>query len=701
MPALLTSLIDLVYLAAAVGAFVLAASLVANQQESGRSRVSTAIAIGVSGLWAVGVLLTGSDNHLAQILLCFSYLACLLMLYQLFAVDQRDKNVKPVRPVVGALALVEVLHLALIVASVSFAEKPQALALIGHLVTIFRLLFCIGALVLVHNLFAGSSPQVRAILRWPASALAVLWGYDLNLYTIGYLMAGIPESLLELRGAAMLVFVLLLALGSMRNESDVRFKPSRSFAFQSFSLLAIGAYLLTMVLGVQAISYAGFEFERSIQIVFIVIASAAALALLPSRRLRSWLRVTTAKHLFQHRYDYRAEWLRFTDTIGRAGPEAAPLHERIVQSVADITDSPAGVLLTPREDGCLSLDARWQWAGLEVPARALAEEAAQFFSDRQYILDLDDVRNGSAPDVPASVAPDWLLEDARSWAMVPLLHYERLVGVVVLARPPVRRRLDWEDFDLLRVVGRQLASYLAEQASQDALGEAHRFEEFNRRNAFVMHDIKNLASQLSLLASNAEKHAEKPEFRADMLVTLRNSTDKLQALLQRLGRYGAKGGETRVPVRLDTLVKRMAKGFAGRHNVVPLVKGSCTVLADPDGLEQALVHLVQNAVEASAPAQPVMCDLRSEGACAVLQIIDSGSGMNAEFIRNGLFKPFQSTKAGGFGIGAFEARELVRAMGGQIDVESRENIGSRFIIRLPLADAGMAAAGKGPIKEVA
>ncbi|MCP5396936.1 MAG: hypothetical protein H6918_09430 [Sphingomonadaceae bacterium] len=121
---------------------------------------------------------------------------------------------------------------------------------------------------------------------------------------------------------------------------------------------------------------------------------------------------------------------------------------------------------------------------------------------------------------------------------------DRLLGVVVLARPPVPRALDWEDFDLLKLVGRQLASYLAEQAGEQALMDASQFDEFNRRIAFVMHDIKNLASQLGLLARNAERHADKPEFRADMLVTLRNSADKLNMLLARLNRYGASGSET-------------------------------------------------------------------------------------------------------------------------------------------------------------
>src|SRR5687768_3826623 len=207
------------------------------------------------------------------------------------------------------------------------------------------------------------------------------------------------------------------------------------------------------------------------------------------------------------------------------------------------------------------------------------------------------------------------------------MHFERLIGVVMLARPPVARRLDWEDFHLLRVVGRQLASYLAEQASHDALGEALRFDEFNRRIAFVMHDIKNLASQLSLLARNAEKHADKPEFRADMLLTLRNSTDKLQALLARLGRYGAHGGEALQPVGIGDVLAKVAARYAGQHDVVVIERPPCSVLADREALDQALVHLVQNAIDASNEGTGVFLDLAVEDGHVVIEVIDSGLGM--------------------------------------------------------------------------
>ena len=681
----------LLYLATSCAGIALALWLGTSQRAQGPAIKPAAGALGLAALW--GFLSIGFGRHavVTEVALAASYLGWLWMLYRLFGHDQRDKSLGPIRPVVAALGFVEMMQFALIAARLQYGDQPDAELLIWRFAYTFRLLLCIGALVLVHNLYAGASQQARLGLRWPAMALGAIFLFDLNFYTVAYLGTGTPALLVDLRAAALLAAIVLLALGFLRNESELRFRPSRSFAFQSFSLLLIGAYLVIMVVVAQGLAYVGSDYGRMLQTGFLLLASAVALTVLPSKKLRGWLRVTLSKNLFQHRYDYRAEWLRFTETIGRAGPEGASLHERVVQAVADVTDSPAGLLLTPREEGGLALTARWQWPGVEVPGEAMEEAGARFFEQSQFILDLDDLRGERDEAVPAAAAPSWLFGDSAIWALVPLVHYERLVGIVVLARPPIARRLDWEDFDLLRVIGRQLASYLAEEASHDALGEAQRFDEFNRRIAFVMHDIKNLASQLSLLAGNAEKHAEKPEFRADMILTLRNSTDKLQALLARLSRYGSLGGNDRTDIDLAPLLDKVASQYRRRHPVNFVKQADATVLADGEALEQALVHLVQNAIEASDDDSAVFIDLHIDGESAVIEVVDSGTGMAPDFVRTRLFKPFHSSKAGGFGIGAFEARELVRAMGGRLDVESREGLGTRFVIRLPLSRANRLA----------
>ena len=659
------------------------------RRDSGTAGRAEIIAFALTAAWSLVIAGTGHTTLVGQFFETLRSLAWLGLTLALFTRDGRHASVGPIRPVLAALVFVELLQLLLMMMQLRYADNQIAQAMIFQISVMFRLLVATGALVLVHNLYAGAMAQQRVALRWTCAALGMVWGYDLNLYTIAYLSRTMPLELAALRGLAQIAAAGLLVIGAVRGRSALRFSPSRAVAFQSLSLMVIGAYMIVMVGAAQSLAWLGGNASQLAQLGFIFVSSVLIVAILPSGRVRGWLKVMLAKHFFQHRYDYRAEWLRFTRTIGRAGSQAPPLHERVVQAVADITDSSAGLLLVPAESGELVLASRWQWPTADVPAEALAAGDVTFFEKRSFIVDLDEVRAGIDHQGEHDAVPSWMLEEVSAWALVPLLHFDRLVGLVVLGRPQVARKLDWEDFDLLRVVGMQLASYLAEHAGQSALLEASRFDEFNRRIAFVMHDIKNLASQISLLARNAERHSDNPEFRADMLITLRNAADKLNALLARLSRYGGNGTE-RVE---DIDASEVIRAIAARYNVpgMPQVhvthNAPCHVLANREALEQVILHLVQNAIDASAEGMAVFLQANVDGLHGVIEVIDTGSGMSADFMRNRLFKPFVSTKPGGFGIGAFEARELVKAMRGRLDVESREGLGSRFTVRLPLTAA--------------
>lgn len=682
----------------AFAALVAAARMQATAGRFGPARSALALALGLTGLWALIGALAGPGSIATELADSLRNLAWLFAIYRMFAIDGRHTSLAPVRPLLAVLAAVETLQMGVELALAAGLYSPVLAQLAFHSLTLLRLLVATGGLMLVHNLYGGAAAEARLGLRWPALALAVIWGFDLNLYTVSYLIAAMPDGLAALRGAVALAAGVLMAVGMRRGSETLRFNPSRAVMFQSASLMIVGAYLVFMVVIARWLAWVGQEVAAELQLIFAGTVAIILAAFASSRVLRARLRVTLAKHLFQHRYDYRQEWLRFTLTMGRGGTGGAALHERVIRAVADMTDSPAGVLLTVTDRGDLALAARWQWPTADVPSPALDVVAVRAFeADRSegFIVDLDELRSPDAPDrsdwaPPQQAVPEWLLADPRAWALVPLHHFDRLVGMVILARPALGRRLDWEDFDLLRVAGQQLASYLAEQAGQEALAEASRFDDFNRRIAFVMHDIKNLASQLSLLARNAEAHAENPEFRADMLVTLRNAADKLNALLARLSRYGTTAVERPVPVAADQVARRVVAQFraAGRTELVKC--DPCLITGREEMLEQVLVHLVQNAIDASAADSPVFVQVMPDGAHGLIEVVDSGSGMSAEFVRTSLFKPFVSTKTGGFGIGAYEARELVQAMGGRLDVESREGLGSRFSIRLPLAEPAAA-----------
>ncbi len=636
-----------------------------------------------TALWALITAMSGYEMLAATLAEQCRNIGWLVFMYTLWRQGtdaDRPRSVLAIYVVLGAVLAVQT---GIEVLPAMFEGSPRLLEAVFLSSMVVRMMVAVGALVLVHNLYTAATPDARAAIRLPMIALAAMWTYDLNLYTSAYLSRGGSDELFALRGVALAFLAPVFGLAA-RDAKNWDIRLSRSMTFQTLSLIAIGGYLIAMVAITSALQFIGGEEARVVQISFVFAASVAALLLLPSSKFRAWFRVKISKHLFRHRYDYRAEWLRFTDTIGRPVEGALPLEARIVQAVADITEAPGGLLLVPDAAGALVVHARWNWQLADPPALAATTSTAAWFSETGRVVELDAVR-AAGSDEDARQTPEWLLCEPRAWAVVPLVHFGKLAGVVVLARPVINRTLDWEDFDLLRVVGRQVASYLAEARGQEALSDARRFDEFNRRFAFIMHDIKNLVSQLSLVTRNAEKHAGNPDFQADMIATLKNSTARMNDLLARLSQHNKGRPEEPRAVAGGAIAGSVAAMKRVQHPVVIGGESDLFVVADPARLEQALGHLVQNAIDASPPAEPVSINLRREGNEAVFDVIDRGCGMSAAFLREKLFKPFASTKEGGFGIGAFEARAIVAAMAGRIEVSSAEGEGSRFTIFLPLA----------------
>ncbi|MCY7397730.1 MAG: PEP-CTERM system histidine kinase PrsK [Sphingomonas bacterium] len=610
------------------------------------------------------------------------------VLYRLAMGDGGDLRQRGVMPVYAAVAgalglqlLFDTLPLMIGANEAGAAFRSTAIML--------RLTAAAGALVLVHNLYGQAAPASRAGIRLAMLGLALMWVYDLNLYTTAYVDRDAARGLFDWRGLAVAATAPLIALGGARGEGW-RIRLSRAATFQSLSLLAICGYFALMAVLAAALRGSGVDWTRNLAVAAMALLTFGAIILLPSPRARGWAKVKLAKHLFEHRYDYRAEWLRFTETLGAWGPTAAPLGERVVKAFADMLDAPGGILLSAEDNNAFEPAADWNWPGSAQPGAAASRESvAEFWraiaSDGR-IVDFEARRGGwdDARDARL-VIPAELLAEPYAWAGIPLIHKERLVALVVLAAPNYNRALDWEDYDLLRTAGRQAASTLAEAHGQQALVNAQRFEDFNRRFAFILHDIKNLVSQLSLVARNAERHADNPDYRADMIVTLKSSVGKMNDLLQRIAPQGAARDVRLDAVELRPLLSAAIAAQRHRHEVQLLGEAGELVVADGAALSQAIGHLLHNAVDASPIGVPVVVRVDRDHDQLAIAIIDQGCGMDADFLRNRLFQPFASTKDGGFGVGAFEAKSLIAAMSGRLIVESRPGQGSRFIITLPLA----------------
>ncbi|WP_235536335.1 MULTISPECIES: XrtA/PEP-CTERM system histidine kinase PrsK [unclassified Sphingomonas] len=665
----------------ALAAFMFAALVgwQATVRTGGARRVALTLACALTATWCALVARYGAggmSSSVAKSLADIAWLGFLFALQPPVAAGRR-------RPVILAIyALLVVLIVAAIVIKLlplAFFGSPRIQAGLFLTGQSLRIASAVGGLCLLHNLYTAASPEARFGLGSPMLALAVMWTFDLNFATVAYLINGWPTGLFGLRGIVMVLIAPLLVTVSRLATLD-RMRVSRAAGFQTITLVLSGAYLAVMVLAVRLLSVVG-SIDLLPQLTVAAFFALFALSLFPSTRYRQRLKKTLGRQLFQHRYDYRLEWRRFTETVGQPGDAAPPLAERTVKAIADIFDCPGGLLMLRGPDGGLEASARWNWRDLDPPVAAAGAGLAQHLQGGG-VVELERLRRGEEP-AGLALIPEWMVAEEQAWVLVPLIHFDRLVGAVLLERPREPRLLDDEDHDLLRVAGRQVASYLAEARGQEALSDARRFDEFNRRFAFIMHDIKNLVSQLSLLARNAERHADKPEFRADMVDTLRNSVGKMNDLLARLSQHHRSKPDAPAPHSLRALVEEVVRDRSAGHAVRITGRDDVMATVDPDRFEQALGHLVQNAIDAGG-GDPVEVGVGLRGLEAVVEVADRGCGMSSEFIRTRLFHPFSSTKDGGFGIGAYEARAIVTGMGGRLEVQSREGEGSRFAIVLPL-----------------
>lgn len=665
-------------LAATMFASLLIWRLSAGARQPGHRLLLGAFALTACWAWLEAI---GPGGLLARYAESARNLVWVGLLYSLYAStsDGRQRGVKLVYAAVSAVLGMQFVATTLLQLAPGPAVEQTGL--------ILSITAAAGSLVLVHNLYGQAAPSSRSNIRFAMLGLALCWAYDLNYYTIAYINKAAAGGLGAYRGLALALTAPLFALAA-RHEDDWRIHLSRAATFQSLSLLAICAYFAVMAILATALQGAGAGWLRALSTALLALMVVGAMVLVPSPRARSWAKVKIAKHFFEHRYDYRAEWLRFTETLGGSGAEARPLGERVIKAFADILDAPGGLLLERDRSGSSVTGAALNWDGRTSidPEMGAAAGFWEALASDGRIIELDGIRNGWSRAEDHQSVPQWMLADPDAWLAVPLVHRDKAVGLVLLGAPDYRRPLDWEDFDLLRAAGRQAASSLAEAQGQRALSNAQRFEEFNRRFAFILHDIKNLVSQLSLLARNAERHADNAEFRADMIATLKSSIGKMNDLLGRLSPDAAARSQRVQPQRLRDILAGPVAARQGQHDVRLLGDTGEWAAVDAVALEQAVNHLLQNAIEASPNGEPVTVRVDRAGDAVAIAICDQGEGMDAEFVRSRLFQPFASTKESGFGIGAFEAQTLVTAMGGQISVESRPGKGSQFIIHLAAAD---------------
>jgi putative PEP-CTERM system histidine kinase len=556
---------------------------------------------------------------------------------------------------------------------IEWLSTPAAPSL-HSLGTATRLGFAICNVLLLENLYFNTPTESRWNINLLCVALGGVFIYDLLLYADGVLFHRLSFGLVEARAPIIVLAAPLIALATVRNRRwAVDIHVSRDVVFHSFTLIASGIFLLAVALIGEVFRHGGSEWGRVTEITLIFGSILAVTVMLTSGSARSRIKAMVVDNFFSSRYDYRREWMRCINVL--TAPEAfIALHTRAIRAAAEVIDSPAGALFVrPPRDVAFQWAGSWNMPPVTAPVPP-GHPLVQLFRDGDWIVRLDQHEPVDA----------WLPDLPRSWVVLPLNHFGTIIGFVVLARSRAQFKLDREAYDLLRVIGREIASRVAEQRATQVLAQTQQLREYSQRFAFVIHDIKNVSGQLSMLLTNAEVYADNPEFQRDMLATVRASVSKITRCLSRLQPERQERDHALITPadRLRDLVA--ATRMTGQGEIVLHDhSGGVGAAIDPDAFDAVATHLLNNAVEASGANAAVQIELRVEAHGVVVDIIDHGFGMPAEFVRDELFRPLRSTKGGGHGIGAYQARELLRDAGGDLLVLSRPGAGTTMRIILP------------------
>jgi len=542
------------------------------------------------------------------------------------------------------------------------------------------IMMAVMGMLLIEQLFRSTSEKSRWAIKFACLGIGGLFAFDFYLYVDALLFRQVNAEIWAARGVAVSFAVPLIAVSAARNPDwSVGISVSRRILFHSVTLIGSAIYLLAVAAAGYYLRFFGGEWGTVLQATFLFGAFFLLVAVLFSGTFRSWLKVFISKHFYSYGYDYREEWLKFTRMLSVEGPQ---LGERAIEAIAQLVESPKGVLYRRNETEQYAASAMWNTSFLNEP-EPVDGSLCTFLRTRQWVIDIQEY--DAQPDkYEGLVLPGWLREFPQAWLIIPLTQNNTLLGFVVLSRPRSKITLNWEVLDLLKIVGIQTAGYLAKQESADALAVARQFETFNRMSTFVVHDLKNLVAQLALLVANAERHKGSPEFQRDMLETIEHAVVKMRVLLQKFNRESTT--EKSGTVILDKVLHQAiaSKSATDPKPQLDLQRAGLAVSANASRLERVIGHLIQNAVEATPRGGEVIVRLTERGGNAVIEVIDTGSGMSEEFIRARLFKPFESTKAAGMGIGVFETREYIHHIGGQLDVHSEPSKGTTFRVSLPL-----------------
>ncbi len=558
----------------------------------------------------------------------------------------------------------------------------------------------LGAILLIwliEQLIRNSSAPDRWAIKYLCMGVGATVIFDAVLFIDALLFNQINPHTWAARGLVQAIATPLIAISATRNPDwDVKVFVSRGVVFFTSSLMATGGYLLLVAAAGYFLKVFGGDWGETLLATLLFTALLGLIILLGSAQLRGQLKQFITRNFYRNKYEYREEWLKLTKKLAAA--DVVSPYDVALTAMRELLESPAGALWSANHNGQWQQTCQWEWPVCNDPLE-LNDFLIDQFQARENIINLTLTRHASTMGTGSPEQwPTVLTEGKQPWLLIPLNSHGKLEAIIQIGQShSLPSELDWEDIALVTAASHQVAAYLAFHRATEELAEARQFEAYNRLSAFMVHDLKNVIAQLKMVGQNAEKHADNPEFIADAFATIDNAVIKMNSMLMQLRDRHTPGTSIHsdsidLANVLDQVVKQRSSTLP-----IPSLRSNeevkLLVRCDPERMTNVLLHLVQNAQEATDNAGEVTITTTADASGGHIEIADTGSGMDASFIKNQLFRPFKTTKGNaGMGIGVYESKDYIESLGGRITVSSEPNVGTRFQITLPLLTASEAGA---------
>jgi hypothetical protein len=608
------------------------------------------------------------------------------------------------RPVVIATLISSLFFLTWIGSDLMIYPSPDGregiyqLGMIGRAFYIFFLLGMVLNLIHLENTFRASTGSKRWQIKYMLIGVGAIFSFKIYLASQALLYFQLdvkyipPSSMVTLIASGiMLMFIVRHRL------LGVDIFISRYVVYNSLTVLFVGGYLVFVGVIAQIIFWFGGPFDIFWSTLFSFLAILSLVVLLLSTTVRRKAALYINRHFYRHKHEFRDKWMETTDRIGTITSLDA-LQKNLFEMIRETLGARRIVLYFFDFE---SETFRRAESTLPFPVDSIHNDHPLILKIRDsngpFFLDEDLQTPGEKGGQDASLSdipPGYSIQEAAQPFLQkglilcsPLTSGQEVIGFILMGEDVAGIRYSKDDFEILSAISAQTANQIRTIQLSKELLSAKEAETFHMVSTFFIHDLKNFVSTLSLLTQNAEEHLHDPLFQRDALRTLATTVGKMNSLISKLSLLSKRLEITPQPTNFAELIDQTLSALSDNvsSRVTVHVEKMPLIPVDGEQLQKVLLNLILNAFEASASDGVIKISVRRSDRMVVLSVTDQGRGMSQNFMDSALFKPFQSTKAHGFGVGLFQSKKIIETHGGRMEVDSTEGRGSEFRIILPLS----------------